>query len=104
MATVHAYVVIDPREPLPENQVLEVIQVKHAYCERDWSCGHRNHAEPGDIPGDADWGVVRSEHRWVGPRLVINVALRGGIAAPVAPTSPNVSRRLSRPRARRGHH
>jgi len=67
---VHAHLVIDLREPDPERPALEVLQVKHAYYERHCTCGHRTRAEPGHVPGDADWGVALSEHHLLGARLV----------------------------------
>ena len=50
---VHAHLVIDLREPDPERPALEVLQVKHAYYERDCTCGHCTRAEPRHMPGDA---------------------------------------------------
>jgi len=65
---VHAHLVIDLREPEPH--ALAVIQVKHDYYEHDCACGHRTRAEPGHVPGDADWGVALSERHLLGARLV----------------------------------
>jgi hypothetical protein len=67
---VHAHLVIDLREPDPERPALAAMQVKHAYYEHVCVCGHRTRAEPGHIPGDADWGVALSERHLAGPRLV----------------------------------
>ena len=65
-----AHLVIDLREPDPERPALELLQVKHAYYERDCACGHRTRAEPGHIAGDGDWGVALSERYLLGARLV----------------------------------
>lgn len=68
---VSAHRVLELREVEPERHVLEVIEVKHVYYERDCSCGHCTRAEPGHTAEDADWGVALSERHLVGARLTI---------------------------------
>lgn len=46
---VQGHLVIDLREPKPEQHALEVIQVKRVYDERDCACGHCTRAEPGHL-------------------------------------------------------
>jgi hypothetical protein len=68
---VSAHRMLELREAAPGRHVLEVIEIKHVYYERDCGCGHCTRAEPGHTPADASWGVALSERHLVGARLTI---------------------------------
>nr|WP_237251767.1 IS66 family transposase [Thioalkalivibrio nitratireducens] len=49
---------------------LEVRHTKHVYLQRQCSCGHWTHAEPGRCAENTDWQVELTEWHLAGPMLV----------------------------------
>ncbi|AGA34479.1 transposase, IS66 family [Thioalkalivibrio nitratireducens DSM 14787] len=61
---------LDVVAPTSGSPGLEVRHTKHVYLQRQCSCGHWTHAEPGRCAENTDWQVELTEWHLAGPMLV----------------------------------